>query len=50
MSLENFYYVSQIIAAVAIFPSLIFVGLQLRQADKNQQASKSSVHLGWTSR
>ena len=34
MSLEQIYYVSQIVAAVAIVASLIFVGLQVRQSDK----------------
>ena len=30
MTLEDIYYISQIIAAVAIFGSLVFVGLQMR--------------------
>lgn len=38
MTLEEFYYVSQIVAAIAIFASLIFVGLQMRQTSRNQRA------------
>jgi hypothetical protein len=38
MSLEDAYFISQIIAAAAIVASLIFVGLQLRQSDKTQRA------------
>lgn len=39
MNLEDAYFISQIIAATAIVSSLIFVGLQLRQADKTQRAA-----------
>lgn len=46
MSLENAYYVSQILAAVAIAASLVFVGLQLRHGDRTQRAimHQSIVH------
>jgi hypothetical protein len=39
MTLEDTYFISQIIAAVAIVASLVFVGLQLRQSDKTQRAA-----------
>jgi len=38
MTLEDIYFISQIIAAVAIVASLIFVGLQIRQSDRIQRA------------
>ncbi len=38
MTLEELYYISQIVAAIAIFCSLIFVGLQMRQNARNQRA------------
>ena len=38
MTLEGIYFISQIIAAVAIVASLIFVGLQIRQSDRIQRA------------
>lgn len=38
MNLEDIYFVSQILAAVAIVGSLVFVGLQLRQGDRTQRA------------
>lgn len=38
MTLESIYFISQIVSAVAIAASLIFVGLQLRQSDKTQRA------------
>lgn len=47
MTLEDAYYISQIIAAVAIVSSLIFVALQLRQADQTQRAA---MHQGRTQR
>lgn len=43
MTLEDFYFVSQIVAAVALVASLIFVGLQVRQADKTQRAVMHGV-------
>ncbi|MBP6011320.1 MAG: hypothetical protein KBA31_03745 [Alphaproteobacteria bacterium] len=39
MSLEGLYFISQIIAAIAIVASLIFVGVQLRQAERTQRAA-----------
>ncbi len=41
MTLETFYYISQIVAVVGIFASLIFVGLQVRQ---NTKALKATSH------
>ena len=38
MTLESVYFLSQIVAAVAIVASLLFVGLQLRHSDKTQRA------------
>ena len=38
MSLESIYFVSQIVAAVAVVGSLLFVGLQVRQSDRTQRA------------
>ena len=45
MSLESLYYVSQIISAIAIIMSLIFVGLQLRQSSKNQFAQMRELRM-----
>ena len=47
MNLEDAYFISQIIAAVAIVASLIFVGVQLRQSDKTQRAA---IHQARTDR
>ena len=41
MTLEDIYYISQIIAVVAIFGSLIFVGIQIRQ---NTRATRAASH------
>ncbi|MEM6476342.1 MAG: hypothetical protein AAF687_09265 [Pseudomonadota bacterium] len=41
MTLEDFYFISQIVAALGIMLSLIFVGLQVRQA--NEQARKAET-------
>jgi hypothetical protein len=41
MTLEAIYFVSQIVAVVGIFASLIFVGLQIRQ---NTKAIKATSH------
>ena len=38
MTLESVYFLSQIVAAVALIASLLFVGLQLRLSDKTQRA------------
>lgn len=44
MTLEELYYVSQIVAVVMIFASLVFVGIQLRQNTRaTQMASLQSV-------
>jgi hypothetical protein len=44
MTLEELYYLSQIVAVIAIFGSLIFVGVQLRQNTRaTQMASLQSV-------
>lgn len=43
MTLEEFYYVSQIVAVIAIFASLIFVGLQLRQNSEQIKANTRSI-------
>ena len=47
MTLEEMYFVSQIVAAVAIVASLIFVGIQLRQSERTQRAA---MHQGRTQR
>ena len=41
MTLEELYYVSQIVAVIAIFASLLFVGLQIRQ---NTLATRAASH------
>lgn len=41
MTLEEIYYISQIVAVIGIFASLIFVGLQVRQ---NTKALKATSH------
>jgi hypothetical protein len=44
MTLEEIYFISQIVAVIAIFGSLIFVGVQLRQNTRaTQMASLQSV-------
>ena len=47
MSLEDIYYISQIVAAIAIVASLLFVGMQVRQAERTQRAA---MHQGRTQR
>lgn len=47
MTLEDAYFISQIIAATAIVASLIFVGVQLRQSERTQRAA---MHQGRTQR
>ena len=39
MTLEQLSLISQIIGALAVVCSLIFVGLQMRQAEKTQRAA-----------
>ena len=41
MTLEDIYYLSQIVAVIGIFVSLIFVGVQVRQ---NTKALKATSH------
>ena len=43
MTLEEIYYVSQIVAVVAIFASLIFVGVQVRQNSEQIKANTRSI-------
>ena len=40
MTLEDFYFISQIMAALGVMASLVFVGLQIRQ---NTRATKASA-------
>lgn len=44
MSLEQASFLAQILSAVAVFASLIFVGVQLRLANKAARASASQAH------
>ena len=44
MSLEQAAFVSQIVSAVAVIASLIFVGFQLRQNTKSIKAATSQSH------
>ena len=44
MTLEAIYYITQIIAVIAVVTSLIFVGLQVRQNTK-QTRVQNSAHL-----
>jgi hypothetical protein len=41
MTLEELYYISQIVAVIGIFGSLLFVGLQIRQ---NTLATRAASH------
>ena len=51
MTLDQIYNASQILAAIAVVGSLIFVGLQLRQGDRTQRAnSLQSVLDGYRDR
>ena len=51
MTLNQIYNASQILAAIAVVASLIFVGLQLRQSDRTQRAnSLQSVLDGYRDR
>lgn len=44
VSLEDFYFISQIVAALGIMASLVFVGLQMRaQAREARLASMAEV-------
>ena len=44
MSLEQASFLAQIISAIAVFASLVFVGLQVNQATKAVRASSSQAH------
>lgn len=46
MSLEELAFLAQIISAVAVIGSLLFVGIQLRQATAAIRASSSQAHSG----
>jgi hypothetical protein len=43
MTLEEIYYVSQIVAVIAIFASLIFVGVEVRQNSEQIKANTRSI-------
>ena len=43
MTLEDIYYISQIVAVIAIFVSLIFVGVQVRQNSEQIKANTRSI-------
>jgi len=43
MTLEDIYYISQIAAVIAIFASLIFVGIQVRQNSEQIKANTRSI-------
>ena len=47
MSLEQFYYVSQIIASTAVLASLIYLALQTRQTARNQRAQMNQARSEW---
>ena len=47
MSLEEFYYVSQIIASTAVLASLIYLALQTRQTSRNQRAQMNQARSEW---
>lgn len=50
MSLETIYYLSQIVAVLAILGSLIFVGVQIRQHTKQARAAAAqSVYENYAS-
>ena len=44
MSLEQASFLAQILSAIAVFASLVFVGVQLRQANKVAKAAASQAH------
>ncbi len=44
MSLEHASLVAQIVSAIAVFASLVFVGLQVRQNTKAVRAASSQAH------
>ena len=38
MSMEDIYYVSQIVSVIAVVASLVYLSLQVRQTERNQRA------------
>ncbi|MEO0419387.1 MAG: hypothetical protein AAF249_11010 [Pseudomonadota bacterium] len=49
MTLEDFYFISQIIAAIGIILSLIFVGLQIRQSTRQAKVDAAdTAHRNFT--
>ena len=51
MTLEDFYFISQIIAATLLFASLLFVGVQIRQNTKAVRANSAfEVNRMWGER
>lgn len=46
MTLEQLAFVGEIVSAIAVIASLIFVGVQLRQATAAIRASSSQAHSG----
>ena len=49
MTLQDIYFIAEIIAAIAVIASLIFVGFQLRQGTAATRAATSQASLGsWT--
>jgi hypothetical protein len=46
MTLEEIYYISQIVAVIGIFASLIFVGVQIRQNSEQMKAQTREAHYG----
>ena len=45
MTLEAIYFISQIVASVAVLASLIYLALQTRQTAKNQQAQMHATRV-----
>jgi hypothetical protein len=46
MTLEELSFISQIVAAIAIVVSLIYVAVQLRQTERNQRAAMQLTYAG----
>jgi len=46
MTLEEIYYISQIVAVIGIFASLIFVGVQIRQNSEQMKAQTREARYG----
>ena len=49
MTLEDIFYISQIIASVAVVCSLIYVGLQVRYAERSQRGMMQQARADRTS-